>query len=125
MTIRCASCAGPLYACDRGFSTCVECERKRLGDAVASKRAALSAVDAATPDAEKARIEAAILKVAGSGRTFSANDVRPLLKGIPGQRIGPRFGVLARRGLIRHVGYLPSTKGNTHGHDIKTWARAS
>ena len=77
------------------------------------------------PMIQQRRIEAAILKVAGSGRTFSANDVRPLLRGIPGQRIGPRFGVLARRGLIRHVGYLPSTKGNTHGHDIKTWARAS
>ena len=113
----CATCSGPLYGCDTGFTTCVECERR----AILGKDYALAAVDASTPTTQREHIEAAILAVARKGQPFSANEVRSRLDGVPGQRIGPRFAALAKRGLIRHVGYQPSTKGNTHGHDVKVW----
>ena len=62
------------------------------------------------------------MTVARRGGTFSANDVRGLLPRelAEGGLMGARFNALARR-HFEHVGYTASSKGNTHGHDIKTW----
>lgn len=35
--------------------------------------------------------------------------------------IGARVNAFATRGAIREVGRVRSTKGNTHGHEIKVW----
>lgn len=90
-------------------------------DATTARNAALDAVNAATSPEVKARIDAAILTVARRGGEFSANDVRPLIPDLRGGVIGGRFGALSRRGVIEKVGAEPSSKGNTHGHDIKRW----
>lgn len=89
------------------------------------KSEALASVNAAASDDDRARIDAAILAVASRGGVFSANDVRPLLADAHGPLIGARFNALARAGRIRRVGYEPSTKGNTHGHEVKTWEAAA
>ena len=117
----CTLCAGPLYPCDAGHSTCVECERKAL----ARKDAVLTAVNAAAPADVKARIDAAILKLAATGRPFSANDCRSLFPDVKGAVIGGRFNALGHAGRIRKTGdRVPSTLGNTNGHEIHVWRAA-
>lgn len=91
-----------------------------------TKAEALDRVNAKLSAADKARIDAAILEVARRGSVFSANEVRPLLPEslTEGGVMGGRFGALSKAGDIVHVGYVPSSKSNTHGHDIKTWRLA-
>lgn len=89
-----------------------------------TKTTALAAVNDAAPAPDRAVIDAAILRVARRGGAFSANDVRELLPEV-GPLMGARFNALARRGLIERVGYVPSTKGNTHGHPVAEWRAAS
>lgn len=90
-----------------------------------TKATVLAAVNAAATDDDKARIDAAILRVAARGGEFSANDVRPLLDGLTGGIVGARFNALARAGRIVRVGYVASTKGNTHSHPVATWRTAA
>lgn len=108
--------------CSAGFSLahqhpqlcqCAEAER---GKAEGIARATA----AASPDA-RAAIDAAIRTVAARGQVFSANDVRVLVPGARGPLMGARFNAAAKAGRIEHVGYEPSTKGNTHAHRLMTW----
>lgn len=100
-------------------------QRRQLNDiaagvAVPSKAAVLASVNAAASDDDKARIDAAILSVARRGGVFSANDFRDMFPDISGGVVGARVNALARKHFV-HVGYVASTKGNTNGHEIKTW----
>lgn len=90
----------------------------------ATQRATITRVDASTPDAIKARIDAAIMRHARTGRPFSANACRSELADIDGARIGPRFNALARAGVISHVSYEPSTDPRTR-HKLMTWVGAT
>ncbi len=97
-------------------------QREQLNSIAAgqsAKSSVLAAVNSAAPDDVKARIDAAIMRVARRGGVFSANDFRddfPESGGV----VGARVAVLARQ-FFTHVGYVPSSKGSTHGHEIKTW----
>lgn len=125
MTTRCRTCSGPLYIADRGFDRCIECERRDLRKALARKDAALAAVNAAAPEDVKARIDAAILRLAETGKPFSANDCRQLFPDVKGAVIGGRFNALGNAGRIRKTGErVPSTLGSTHGHEIHVWSAA-
>lgn len=105
--------------------TCTDCERLRVVlDAKARKRFVLGRVNRNAKPEHRQRIDAAIRQAASTGNPFSANDIRRGLDDIPGPLIGARFNAAARAGVIRHVGYEASTKGNTHGHDIKLWRAA-
>lgn len=124
----CARCLRPLdraaLLCEA--DTCTDCERYRIVlDARTRKQQALARVNGNARTAHRERIDRTIRRFAGAGIPFSANDVRPVLADIPGPIIGARFNAAARAGVIRHVGYVQSTKSNTHAHEIKLWRGAA
>ena len=88
---------------------------------IARRDDALAAVEAHATDDDCRRIDNAIRDVAARGRPFSANDVRHLVSGAPGPLMGARFQAAARTGLIRRIGYVASTKANTHAHPVTEW----
>lgn len=101
---------------------CCKCCHGRSGPV--AKSAALASVNAAADTDDKARIDAAILQVARRGQPFSANDVRPLVPNAPGPLMGARFNAAAKRGVIKRIGYVASTKANTHAHPVAEWSAA-
>jgi hypothetical protein len=127
MSDPCTRCLRPLdvaaVLCDSDL--CTDCERARFArDAQARKRDALRRVNGGAAPAHRERIDAAIRHAVQTGNEFSANDIRATLQDVPGPLIGARFNAAARAGVIRHVGYIPSSKPNTNGHDIKLWRAA-
>jgi len=66
-------------------------------------------------------IDQAIGVFAGTGRPFSANDLRPLLPDVPGPLMGARFAAAQLAGRIRFRGHARSTKPNTHGKPVTLW----
>lgn len=68
----------------------------------------------------KSLIDKAIDVFAASGHRFSSNDVRVVLpEDLPGPLFGSRFShALHNRGVIRVVGYISSSKKNTHGKPV-------
>jgi hypothetical protein len=96
---------------------CADCGAK-------AKTRLLAAVnDNAAPDFRD-RVDAAIRSAAALGQPFSANDLRHVLSDVPGPLVGARFNAAAKAGLIRRVGYVTSTKANTHGHPVAEWIGA-
>jgi hypothetical protein len=86
----------------------------------------LAAVNDAAPADVKAAIDAAILRLARLGAPFSANDCRREFPNVKGAVIGGRFNALGRAGLIRKTGErVPSSLGNTNGHEIHVWQVAA
>lgn len=93
---------------------------------VAQARARVDARAAATiTDTDRRAIDVAIRHVGAAGRSFSANDLRPLLPdGILGSAVGPRFVAAARAGLIEPTGrYVMSTDPATR-HRLAEWRAA-
>ena len=91
----------------------------------ALKAAGIAAANAA-PTEVKNRVDRAILRLARTGREFSANDLRSELEGVPGPVVGARFNALGRQRLIVQTDRrVPSNKGNTHGHKIECWRGAA
>ena len=91
----------------------------------ALKAAGIAMANAHAPADVKARIDAAIRRIAASGRPFSANDLRVELAGITGPVVGGRFTALSNAGVIRFTGQrVPSNLGSTHGHESKGWRAA-
>lgn len=98
-------------------------EQLELGQALRDE--GIARVEDAADDWERAVIDQAIRAVADRGREFSANDVRPLLPpGVRPKLIGARFRTAATRGVIRRVGYTPSTDPGTHAHPVTVWMAA-
>lgn len=64
-----------------------------------------------------------IMKLAANGETFTADDLRWLQPPAP-QCKGTAFLVAAKRGLITHVGYQPSTTPESHAVHLKIWKLA-
>lgn len=105
---------------------CTDCERYAFARAAQkAKRQALRQVNARARVDHRARIDAAIRRAAATGAEFSANDIRRVLEDVPGPVIGARFNAAAKAGFIERVGYVASTKVNTHGHPIALWRAAA
>lgn len=116
----CDRCGGPLYVCDAGFTTCVECERRPLVAAAnAAKAEGMARATAARP-ADAVRVEAAIRRLAATGHPFSANDARTI-HGVKGGVVGATFNALKAAGVIRVVGDETSTDKGTHGKSVALW----
>lgn len=91
-----------------------------IADALAQEGMA-RATEASHPDAIAA-VDQLIARCAATGRPFSSNTIRGQVPdGIKPNAIGGRFREAARRGLIRPVGWVASTKQNTHGHNVRVW----
>jgi hypothetical protein len=86
-----------------------------------TKDRVLAAVNDTADSDHRVRIDAAIRSAAALGDPFSANDLRASLSDVPGPLVGARFNALAKAGVIRRVGYVASTKANTHGHPVAEW----
>ncbi len=71
-------------------------------------------------------VDAAIRSLAGLGRPFTADDVRALGIGDPPspKAWGARMLAASKGGVIRRVGYRPSTRASVHGHPIAVWVGA-
>lgn len=121
MTTRCTSCAGPLDTVAQlcAASTCTGCEVKAIESAQRLRDRGQAQALAAHPD-ERARVEAAIRKLAATGREFSANEARGL-HGVSGPVVGAAFTAARKAGLIRAVGFTTSTDPGTHAHPVRTW----
>lgn len=67
-----------------------------------------------------------IAQHAATGKAFSANDLRARLpaEGLRPAAVGARFRLAAEQGLIRGVGYEPSSDPRTRGHVIRLWQGA-
>lgn len=78
--------------------------------------------DTLISDPDRRSIDHALAELARTGRSFSANDLRPLLpEGIPGSAVGPRFNAAARTGVIEPTGrYVMSTDPATR-HRLAEW----
>lgn len=64
-----------------------------------------------------------IEKWARTGRLFSGNDLRPEMDAaaIPEHRRGPALAWARAHGIVRHVGYQPSTGRSAHGAVLSIW----
>lgn len=74
---------------------------------------------AAHPE-ERQAVEAAVRKLAATGKPFSANDARAI-HGVKGGVVGATFAALRKEGVIRACGDATSTDAGTHGHRIFLW----
>lgn len=111
--------AGGRWSCAMCETAPVELPQSHVAQV---KARTLAAVNDAAPDDIKARIDAAILRLAATGREFSANDCRHEFPGVNTAVIGGRFSALGFAKRIRKTGQkVPSTLGNTHGHEIHVW----
>lgn len=112
--------------CQAGYAPVQHPQLCSCAHVPALKAAGIAAAnDNAAPDV-KARIDAAIRRIAASGREFSANDLRADLAGITGPVVGGRFTALSNAGVISFTGKrVASNLGSTHGHEIKVWRAAA
>jgi hypothetical protein len=90
---------------------------------LAGKAQGQSQATAARPS-DAARVEAAIRRLAATGKPFSANDAR-VIHGVKGGVVGATFTALRKEGVIRAVGDETSTDRGTHGHRIYRWVGAA
>lgn len=117
----CTRCPGPLdlAAIETGFDYCTDCERKDLDRAIRLRDRGQSIASAAHPD-ERAKVDAAIRKLAATGREFSANECRGL-HNVAGPVVGAAFTAARKAGVIRAVGFTTSTDPGTHAHPVRVW----
>lgn len=90
----------------------------------AAKRAGMTAAEAATPVPWADACDRAIQVMASRGVPFQAADlIREGLVDEPDHpaQWGPRFGVAARRGIIRAAGAVPSKRATVHRSLCRQW----
>lgn len=109
------------------MSTAVKVSHLELiAEARAARDAGIAMAEEADRDGwDRKVISQAISAFAGTGRIFTANDIRPLLPEVRSALIGGQFIAAARRGQIRVCGQDPSTKKNTHGKPVARWIIAN
>lgn len=91
-----------------------------IGEALAEE--GIGRATRASDPAAIAAVDSLIARYARAGEPFSANSIRSQLpEGLRSAAVGGRFRTAARRGLIRPVGYVPSTDARTHGHPVRVW----
>jgi hypothetical protein len=70
--------------------------------------------------------DAAIDRLAATGKPFTADDIRDL--GVPDpsspKAWGARMLSAAKSGRIRRVGYQPSRRPSVHAHPVAVWVGA-
>lgn len=71
---------------------------------------------------DRAVIDQCIEAFVRQGRPFSVNDMRPLLPEVRYPLIGGRLQAAQRAGLIRRVGFTPSTLPSTHNAMVRVYA---
>lgn len=128
-TPRCTLCRQPLdrAAVLNACSTCTDCARAAIRASrrpspkhgAALRDAGQAVASAAHPD-ERAKVDAAIRRLAAMGREFSSNDARGL-HGVTGPVVGAAFTAARKAGVIRAVGFTTSTDPGTHAHPVRTW----
>jgi len=112
--------------CARGFHLATQHPDLCSCQGEQGKAEGIARTTAAASTDERARIDAAIRKVAARGVEFSANDVRPLIADAHGPLVGARFNALARAGIIRDTGVrVKSTQAATHAHEVRVWVGAA
>lgn len=104
---RCASCG--FHVAIQGCACAGRVEKVR-GQAIATN----------AHQSDAAKVDAAIRKLAATGREFSSNEARGL-HGVVGPVVGARFTAARKAGLIRAVGFTTSTDPGTHAHPVRTW----
>jgi hypothetical protein len=72
-------------------------------------------LDERTDAIDKLVIDAVIAHHASLGRPFSTNDLREDLPAVRNALISRRLIVAQNEGLVRKIGYTPSTLASTHG----------
>ena len=88
----------------------------------AAKVAGIARANAGAGSQVKAKVDAAIRRLAATGRTFSTNDMRVELEGIPGPVVGGRFTMAQKAGVIHFTGErVRSNLASTNGHEVKCW----
>lgn len=95
----------------------------RIADCIAARDEGMRQAEEADRSGwNAALIDQAIDVFAATGRPFSANDVRVVLPDdLPGPLFGARFSAASTQKRIRFVGYVRSTKKNTHGKPVGLW----
>lgn len=78
------------------------------------------AIATAAHPSDRAKVEAAVRKLAATGQPFSANDARAL-HNVRGGVVGATFTALKNEGVIRACGDETSTSETTHGHRLFQW----
>lgn len=117
----------PRIVAGKGW-TCPDCdagtEPSPLAAALAARDEGMARASAAHPD-ERARVEAAIRRLAATGRPFSANDIRAM-HGAKGAVVGATFTAMEKARVIRPLPQAErSTSKATHGHRINLWIGAA
>jgi len=93
-----------------------------LTEARVARDDSIALVEDAAETWQRDAVDRLIRGFAATGDPFSANAVRPLLPdGIRPALLGARFLAASRRGVIRKVGYVPSTDRATHAHPVALW----
>jgi hypothetical protein len=82
----------------------------------------MALVDEHTGQDWKTLADLEILRLARSGRNFTAEDVTSVV-GIPpkANAVGSRFSSAARRGLIEAVGFAQSSRASRHASRSLAW----
>lgn len=99
----------------------------RLVAAIADRDHGMALAEDSATDWDKNLIDQAIAWFAQTGTPFSANDVREALpedincRGLMGNRFTHAWKT---HELIEPVGWLPSSKRNTHGKPVGQWIGA-
>mgnify|MGYP001605729212 CR=1 FL=1 len=70
---------------------------------------------------DRAVLDEAIAHLAAQGKPFSSNDLREIAPDVRRCLISRRFIHAQRIGLLRKVGYEPSTLPSTKGHPVAVY----
>lgn len=87
----------------------------------ARDRGIASALDRPAAGQDRQVIDQAIRHLAGTGRDFSAADLRELLPAVAGSLIGARILAAARGGRIERVGSTTTRHAKGHARRISIW----
>lgn len=93
----------------------------RLTTAQREAATGMARATSARPD-EGQLVEAAIRRLAATGKPFSANDARDI-HGVRGGVVGATFNALKADGVIKPVGEEKSNDRGTHGKPVALWVR--
>lgn len=85
--------------------------------------AGVSSVNKNTPEEWKAACRLAIARLASTGETFTAEDVRKQIGDPPNHAnaMGAQFIGAAKEGIIQKVGYAQPMRPSSHARCIASW----
>lgn len=99
-----------------------------LEAALAAKEAGQAQADANADILWREGVDRAIRRLAASGRTFTADDVRAVAgdppPGFSPNAMGSAFTRASKAGVIRMVGFTTSSRVIGHGNTVRSWVGA-